>query len=136
MSAIAMLNCLRFLFVLRFSFKSQIISVQDRAHRIGQKKQVRIFKFITENTVEERIIERAEMKLRLDRVVIQQGRLVDSTNKVNKDDMLNMIRHGADKVFAGKDSTITNEDIDAILERGQKKVCCFVMLGNSAFVLI
>ena len=28
---------------------------------------------ITENTVEERIIERAEMKLRLDAVVIQQG---------------------------------------------------------------
>ncbi|XP_057313137.1 SWI/SNF-related matrix-associated actin-dependent regulator of chromatin subfamily A member 5-like [Hydractinia symbiolongicarpus] len=97
------------------------LQAQDRAHRIGQKKQVRIFKFITENTVEERIIERAEMKLRLDRVVIQQGRLVDSTNKINKDEMLNMIRHGADKVFAGKDSTITNEDIDAILERGQKK---------------
>ena len=77
---------------------------------------------ITENTVEERIIERAEMKLRLDTVVIQQGRLVDSTNKIKQSDMLDMIRHGADKVFASKDSTISNEDIDAILERGQKKV--------------
>ena len=65
------------------------------------------------------------MKLRLDRVVIQQGRLVDSQQKINKEDMLSMIRHGADKVFAGKDSTITNEDIDAILERGQKKVGFF-----------
>lgn len=46
---------------------------QDRAHRIGQKKQVRVFRFITENTVEERIVERAEMKLRLDSIVIQQG---------------------------------------------------------------
>ncbi len=46
---------------------------QDRAHRIGQKKQVRVFRLITENTVEERIVERAEMKLRLDNVVIQQG---------------------------------------------------------------
>ena len=46
---------------------------QDRAHRIGQKKQVRVFRFITDNTVEERIVERAEMKLRLDNVVIQQG---------------------------------------------------------------
>lgn len=44
----------------------------DRAHRIGQKKQVRVFRFVTEKTVEERIIERAEMKLRLDSVVIQQ----------------------------------------------------------------
>lgn len=48
---------------------------QDRAHRIGQKKQVQVFRFITENTVEERIVERAEMKLRLDAVVIQQGQL-------------------------------------------------------------
>lgn len=48
-------------------------SPQDRAHRIGQQKQVRVFRFITENTVEERIVERAEMKLRLDSIVIQQG---------------------------------------------------------------
>jgi len=38
-------------------------------------KQVRVFRFITEHTVEERIVERAEMKLRLDNIVIQQGRL-------------------------------------------------------------
>ena len=47
---------------------------QDRAHRIGQKKQVHVFRFITESTVEERIVERAEMKLRLDAIVIQQGK--------------------------------------------------------------
>ena len=35
-----------------------------------------MFRFITENTVEERIVERAEMKLRLDNIVIQQGRLL------------------------------------------------------------
>nr|CAD7464255.1 unnamed protein product [Timema tahoe] len=47
--------------------------VVDRAHRIGQMKQVRVFRFITENTVEEKIVERAEVKLRLDKLVIQQG---------------------------------------------------------------
>ena len=46
---------------------------KDRAHRIGQKRQVQVFRFITENTVEDRIVERAEMKLRLDAIVIQQG---------------------------------------------------------------
>ena len=49
------------------------IVLQDRAHRIGQTKQVRVFRIITENTVEERIVERAEMKLHLDQIVIQQG---------------------------------------------------------------
>ena len=36
--------------------------------------------------------------------------------------MLNMIRHGADEVFASKDEEITDEDIDAILKKGEKKV--------------
>ena len=45
----------------------------DRAHRIGQKKQVRVFRFIQENSMEEKLVERAEVKLRLDKMVIQQG---------------------------------------------------------------
>lgn len=51
------------------------LQAQDRAHRIGQKKVVKVFRFITENTVEEKIIERAERKLYLDTVVIQQVQL-------------------------------------------------------------
>uniref|UniRef100_A0A665UCV8 SWI/SNF related, matrix associated, actin dependent regulator of chromatin, subfamily a, member 5 n=1 Tax=Echeneis naucrates TaxID=173247 RepID=A0A665UCV8_ECHNA len=98
------------------------LQAMDRAHRIGQQKQVRVFRFITENTVEERIVERAEMKLRLDSIVIQQGRLVDpSANKLGKDEMLSIIRHGATHVFASKESEITDDDIDAILERGERK---------------
>uniref|UniRef100_A0A8C6KJ14 SNF2 related chromatin remodeling ATPase 5 n=1 Tax=Nothobranchius furzeri TaxID=105023 RepID=A0A8C6KJ14_NOTFU len=98
------------------------LQAMDRAHRIGQQKQVRVYRFITENTVEERIVERAEMKLRLDSIVIQQGRLVDpSANKLGKDEMLSIIRHGATHVFASKESEITDDDIDAILERGERK---------------
>ncbi|NXJ06849.1 SMCA1 protein, partial [Odontophorus gujanensis] len=48
------------------------LQAMDRAHRIGQKKPVRVFRLITDNTVEERIVERAEIKLRLDSIVIQQ----------------------------------------------------------------
>ena len=33
-----------------------------------------------------------------------------------------MIRHGADKVFNSKESTITEDDIDDILARGEKLV--------------
>ena len=98
------------------------LQAMDRAHRIGQKKVVRVFRLITENTVEERIVERAEVKLRLDNVVIQQGRLQDAGgNKLAKEEMLGMIRHGADHIFASKDSDITDEDIDAILKKGEIK---------------
>ena len=54
-----------------------------------------------------------------------------NTNKLGKDEVLNMIRHGADAVFAAKDSTISDEDIDTILERGEKKVRQF--LGYASY---
>jgi SWI/SNF-related matrix-associated actin-dependent regulator of chromatin subfamily A member 5 len=44
----------------------------DRAHRIGQKKQVYVYRFITEDTVDALVVARADMKLKLDNVVIQQ----------------------------------------------------------------
>ncbi len=93
----------------------------DRAHRIGQTKQVRVFRLITENTVEERIVERAQMKLKLDNLVIQQGRLVEAAKSLNKDEMMTIIRHGADQIFKSKDSTITDDDIDMILSHSEKK---------------
>lgn len=56
-------------------------------------------------------------------MLLSSGRLVDQNlNKLGKDEMLQMIRHGATHVFASKESEITDEDIDHILERGAKKV--------------
>jgi len=97
------------------------LQAMDRAHRIGQKKQVRVFRFITEKTVEERIIEKAEMKLRLDSIVIQQGRLAQAQKTIGKDEMLSMVRYGANEIVAGKDAMITDEDIDTILAKAEAR---------------
>merc|ERR1712242_660382 len=97
------------------------LQAMDRAHRIGQKKQVRVFRLVTENTVDEKIVEKAEVKLKLDRMVIQQGKLMDQKANLNKDDMVNMIRHGASYVFSTKDGDITDIDIDKLLDEGEKK---------------
>lgn len=98
------------------------LQAMDRAHRIGQKKQVKVFRFIEENTVEEKIVEKAEVKLRLDKLVIQQGRLTENKpNTLNKEEMLGMIRHGANHIFASKDSEITDADIDQIIHKGELK---------------
>ena len=58
------------------------LQAMDRAHRIGQTKQVYVFRFITEDTVEERMLERAAQKLRLDQLVIQQGRQQQSKGEL------------------------------------------------------
>lgn len=39
---------------------------------------------------------------------------------VNKDELLQMVRFGAEMVFSSKDSTITDEDIDRIIARGEE----------------
>lgn len=50
------------------------------------------------------------------------GRLVDSNLKLDKDQALEMIRHGANFIFSSKDSTVTDEDIDLILQKTEQKV--------------
>jgi len=75
---------------------------------------------VTEHTIEEKVVERAQQKLKLDAMVVQQGRLKDK-DKLSRDDLLDAVRFGADKVFKSKDSSITDDDIDLILDIGRKK---------------
>ncbi|KAH6941212.1 hypothetical protein HPB50_015102 [Hyalomma asiaticum] len=44
----------------------QDLQAQDRAHRIGQKNEVRVLRLVTVNSVEERILAAAKYKLNLD----------------------------------------------------------------------
>ena len=45
----------------------------DRAHRIGQTREVHIYRFVSIHTVEENMLKKANQKRLLDRVVIQDG---------------------------------------------------------------
>lgn len=46
---------------------------------------------------------------------------MDSANKMDKEQMLSMIRHGANYVFSSKESDITDKDIDDVLAEGEKR---------------
>ncbi|CAN6726263.1 unnamed protein product [Malus baccata var. baccata] len=46
---------------------------EDRAHRIGQKKEVRVFVLVSVGSIEEVILERAKEKMGIDAKVIQAG---------------------------------------------------------------
>lgn len=97
------------------------LQAQDRAHRIGQKKVVQVFRLVTDDTVEVKVVERAQQKLKLDAMVVQQGRLQEKEKKLTKQDLLDTVRFGADKIFRTKESTITDDDIDLILEQGRQR---------------
>jgi SWI/SNF-related matrix-associated actin-dependent regulator of chromatin subfamily A member 5 len=82
---------------------------------------VQVFRLVTEHTIEEKIVERAQQKLKLDAMVVQSGRLKDKDSKLSRDELLSAVRFGADKIFKSKDSSITDDDIDLILDAGRQK---------------
>lgn len=98
------------------------LQAQDRAHRIGQKKQVYVYRFVSSGTIEEKIVERAMQKLFLDALVIQQGTVKQKKqSQMSADNMLSMIRFGAEEIFRTEGSSITDDDIDSILEASKKR---------------
>ena len=106
------------------------LQAMDRAHRIGQTKQVVVFRFVTEHAVEEKVLERAAQKLRLDQLVIQQGRAQQAAKAAqSKEELVTMIQHGASAVFESKGATgklgsksdLSEDDIDDILKHGEER---------------
>ena len=88
--------------------------------KIGEKT-VPVEKIVEKLVPVEKIVEKAEIKLKLDRMVIQQGKLAEQKANLNKDEMVNMIRHGASHIFSSKEGELTDVDIDKLLETGERR---------------
>ncbi|TTF56870.1 Chromodomain-helicase-DNA-binding protein 2 [Bagarius yarrelli] len=111
------------------------LQAQARAHRIGQKKQVNIYRLVTKGTVEEDIIERAKKKMVLDHLVIQRmdttGRTIldnnsgnSNSNPFNKEELAAILKFGAEDLFKepeGEESEPQEMDIDEILRLAETR---------------
>ncbi|XP_053789346.1 chromodomain-helicase-DNA-binding protein 1-like isoform X1 [Vidua chalybeata] len=111
------------------------LQAQARAHRIGQKKQVNIYRLVTKASVEEDILERAKKKMVLDHLVIQRmdttgktvlhtGSTPSSSTPFNKEELSAILKFGAEELFKepeGEEEEPQEMDIDEILKRAETR---------------
>lgn len=84
---------------------------QDRAHRIGQTRPVHIYRLVTERTIEENILRKAQQKRTLESLVISSaGFTTDAFRK--KLDVMALVRPEATVLPVRDDSSQTAEDRD------------------------
>ncbi|KAJ1654750.1 swr1 complex component [Dispira simplex] len=80
------------------------LQCQDRAHRIGQTRDVHIYRLISTATIEENILRKANQKRALDQLVLQEGRFhTDCLRKVDwKEVVQDVLGQSAEEEGEGK----------------------------------
>ncbi|KAK0648946.1 SNF2 family N-terminal domain-containing protein [Cercophora newfieldiana] len=85
---------------------------QDRCHRIGQTRDVHIYRLVSEHTIEANILRKANQKQMLDDVVIQEGDFTtDYFNKLSVRDVIGI--NG--EVSANENDVVANLAMDRVL---------------------
>merc|ERR1712098_807714 len=108
------------------------IQAFSRAHRIGQQNKVMIYRFVTRNTVEERVTQGAKKKMMLTHLVVQAGPM-GAKNNLSKKEIDDILKFGTEELF--KEDENVNEDgespndivynddaVAALLDRSQEGI--------------
>ena len=104
----------------------QDLQAQDRAHRIGQKNEVRILRLISSNSVEEKILERARYKLDMDGKVIQAGKFDNKSTNEERENLLRTLLDTAESTDAfGEQEEMDDEDLNANMARSDEERIMF-----------
>ncbi|MCJ1395053.1 hypothetical protein MMC18_007934 [Xylographa bjoerkii] len=112
----------------------QDLQAQDRAHRIGQTRPVIIYRLATKGTVEQTLLEKADGKRRLEKLVIQKGKfrslLRRKVGEDEVDDLADALEgddfegyepgEGAEQMLSDADLKILTDRSDAAYERAEK----------------
>ena len=104
----------------------QDLQAMDRAHRIGQTRPVIVYRFATKGTIEETLLGKADMKRRLEKLVIQKGKFKSLLDGVDtKRGKLKLGDGDADadaddlkEVLLGAGDGLGNTPVDATVHAG------------------
>ena len=93
------------------------LQAQDRAHRIGQRKDVRVFRIITQTPVEEKILSRATEKLQMNELVVEAGKFDKSgqdvqDNSLERLKMMELLLTDFDQNVSSQGAATSEEDFE------------------------
>ncbi|KAI1810493.1 hypothetical protein GGS20DRAFT_567331 [Poronia punctata] len=101
---------------------------QDRCHRIGQTRDVHIYRLVSEHTIEANILRKASQKQMLDDIVIQEGGFTtDYFSKLSVGDVINGVTEEADVVGDAMDrvlggvETADQRTVGRVLEQAEDR---------------
>merc|ERR1739844_389060 len=89
----------------------QDLQAQDRAHRIGQRNEVRVLRLMTVNSVEERILAAARYKLNMDEKVIQAGMFNQRSTGSERHELLQSILREEEDDDEDEENEVPDDDI-------------------------
>jgi ATP-dependent DNA helicase len=97
---------------------------QDRCHRIGQQRQVVVYRLATKDTVEVKILEKANAKRKLERLVVRKGAFKTGSKraKLGREELMQMVQDDVDLEHARSTNAragqgISDAELDLILDR-------------------
>ena len=109
----------------------QDLQAQDRAHRIGQKNEVRILRLISSNSVEEKILERAQYKLDMDGKVIQAGKFDNKSTNEEREAFLKTLLEAAEAAEqVGDSAEMDDDDLNEIMARTEDELVLFKQMDK------
>ncbi|KAK3388460.1 helicase swr-1 [Sordaria brevicollis] len=86
---------------------------QDRCHRIGQTRDVHIYRLVSEHTIEANILRKASQKQMLDDVVIQEGEF--TTDYFNRLSVRDVLGSNGEVIASNEDDVAANLAMDRVL---------------------
>lgn len=101
------------------------LQAQDRAHRIGQKNKVLVLRLITVNSIEEKILERANFKLDLDSKIIEAGMFNKNSNAADRKNFLMSLLKDDDDDDEEDNEVPSNKQINQMIARSDDEYAMF-----------
>ncbi|KAK4047865.1 ATP-dependent DNA helicase Snf21 [Microbotryomycetes sp. JL221] len=108
----------------------QDLQAQDRAHRIGQKKEVRILRLVTERSVEEQVMAGASRKIEMDKKIIQAGRYDNKSTAEERDEYLRALLEADDEEVDDEDDLDEAEALNEAIARSEEERRIFTQMDR------